>query len=371
MKTILLSTVTILILGVSSIYSQGFWEPQTNITGYIATEFNYFDELQDYRTNYGSAVSEAGILITYQPTERFTMKSVFVYRPDFTFDQMLNEAFGQYSLSQKVNIKVGRFLLPVSPMNTYYYAPVNTSATLPVLITNNEFFPLNIDGVSVNGSIGNEFRVSYDLFGGGYRNTTWLKTGAVGFFGDESAYFKKQIGSEFTVDQSYQNTYNVAFGGSVAFSYNNFVTLGFSAFKPIDETVPLGVNLPENALFPGSPATYIIQEFTFEKIAYGVNLRLQHENTRFVAELWDSNLKADGGDVDLNGAFAELSHTINRFTPYVRYEQQQTDDVEFRRYTAGINYKPTFERALKLEYLFYDHEVKNINGVVATFIYSF
>ena len=91
---------------------------------------------------------------------------------------MLNEANIQYKVGEKAGIKVGRFLTPLSPMNTYYYAPVNSSATLPVLVSNHEFFPLNMDAVSYNGNIGENFKISYELFAGGYRNTTWMKTGA-------------------------------------------------------------------------------------------------------------------------------------------------------------------------------------------------
>ena len=78
-----------------------------------------------------------------------------------------------------------------------------------------------------------------------------------------------------------------------------------------------------------------------------------------------------GGDVDLEGSFIEVSHRINKFTPYVRYEDQLTDDIEYSRFTAGINYKPSFERTLKLEYLMYDHTSGTVNGFVGTLIYSF
>lgn len=146
----------LLVFGVQAVQAQDYFEPQTNITGYISTEFNYFDNLENYRVTAGSAVSEAGMLVTYMPTSSLRLKTVFVYRPEFEFDQMLNEAFGELSMSKMVNFKVGRFLLPLSPMNTYYYAPVNTSATLPILITNHEFFPLNMDGVSINGAFGDD-----------------------------------------------------------------------------------------------------------------------------------------------------------------------------------------------------------------------
>ena len=78
-----------------------------------------------------------------------------------------------------------------------------------------------------------------------------------------------------------------------------------------------------------------------------------------------------GGDVALKGSFVELSHRLNKFTPYLRYEDQLTIDVEYTRYTIGVNYKPSFTQTVKLEYLLYDHESGQVNGLVGTLIYSF
>lgn len=370
-KIAIITTVLVLVVGLENAFTQSSWEPITNITGYISTEFNYFDDLEGYDINYTAAVSEAGLLVSYQPTSNFSIKSVFVYRPNFEFDQMLNEAFGELTVSPEARFKVGRFLLPLSPTNTYYYSPVNTSGTLPLLVTNHEFFPLTIDGVSFNGAVGSDFKVKYDVFAGGYRNSTWLKTGAVRFFGDEVNYFKSQIGSIYTVDPSYNNTYNTGFGGRIGASYKTYLDVGLSAFKPNNEQVPIGISFPEGALGPGSPATYVIQYNKFEKFSYGLNLKLQYENTKLVGEYWIADLKSNGSDVDLEGSFVELSQRFNLVTPYVRYEDQVTDDIDYRRFTAGVNYKPSFTRTLKLEYIRYDHESGDINGVVASLIYSF
>src|SRR6056297_545498 len=175
-KIPIITLLLFFVLSTQLVLAQNYWEPITNFTGYVSTEFNYFDELEEYDVNYGAAVSEAGILMTYQPASTFTIKGVFVYRPGYDFDKMLNEAYGEYSFSSELNFKIGRFLTSLSPMNTYYYAPVNTSATLPIIITNNENFPLNIDGASVNGSFGNDFKLNYDAFAGGYTNSTWKRT---------------------------------------------------------------------------------------------------------------------------------------------------------------------------------------------------
>ena len=62
---------------------------------------------------------------------------------------------------------------------------------------------------------------------------------------------------------------------------------------------------------------------------------------------------------------------INKVTPYARFEAQTTNDIDFNRYTVGMTYKPMFETTFKLEYLHYEHDVQNIDGIVLAFIYSF
>lgn len=353
----------VLCVGAQMAFSQSSWEPQTDITGYISTEVNYFDELEGYELKYSAAVSEAGFLISYQPKSNFRIKGVFVYRPGFQFDQMLNEAFGELTLSEEAKFQVGRFLLPLSPSNTFYYAPVNSSATLPILVTNHEFYPVTIDGASFNGYLGTDFKMNYNLFAGGYKNSTWLRTGAVRFFGDEVNYLKRLIGSPATIDPSYNKTYNFGFGGRLGFSYKSYIDIGFSTFKPNDEQVPVQATV--------APGQTITVERTFEKFSYGLNVKLQYRNTKLVGEYWTSDLKSDGSEVDLEGSFVELSHRFNKVTPYVRYEDQLTDDIDYQRYTAGINYKPSFTKTFKLEYLRYEHTSDDINGIVAALIYSF
>jgi len=388
LKILILTAFLVLVMGLENSYSQTYWEPTTNITGYISTEFNYFDELNGFETNYGASVSEAGILVTYQPTSNFTIKSVFVYRPGYDFDLMLNEAFGELKTSDFLKFKVGRFLTPLSPMNTYYYAPVNTSATLPIIITNNENFPLNIDGISINGSIGQSFKIKYDLFSGGYTNSTWKPSGAIGFLGQEVPYFKKQINSQFTIGESYNGSYNVGLGGKASIAYENYIEVGAGFFNPKKETMPIAITLPENALGAGSPAMNIVSPTGIKRPTWGYSAKLNYGNTNINAEYWTGDIQLDAiaydftgsgtattlqakSEVELEGRFVQLSHRIDKFTPYARYEFQHTSDAKYKRYSAGVNYKPSFTRTVKLEYLRYDHESGNINGLIASLIYSF
>ncbi len=355
-----IGSLLMLLSFVTGIMSQETWEPQKRITGYISTELDIFSELDGYDNNYGVALSEAGILASYQPKENLLFKAVFVYRPDFSFNQMLNEANVQYKVSDLVNFKVGRFLTPLSPMNTYYYAPVNTSATLPVAISNHEFFPLNMDAVSFVGHTNNDLKLSYEVFMGGYRNTVWMQTGAVGFFGDEVKYFQKKINSAYTIDESFDNTYNIACGGNVHLSYQDYVSVGVNVFKPKDENMAVYI-----------PALDVITNFKKEILTYGIDFKLALNNTRIVGEIWNADNTIHDKDIDLNGAFVEVSQEISKVTPYVRYEDQTTNDISFKRYTAGMMFKPTFETTFKLEYLKYDHKVEDVDGLVLSLIYSF
>lgn len=364
--------ILFLIIGVSTAFSQSIWEPQTNITGYFSTEFNYFDDLEGYDYNYGAALSEAGLLINHKPTSNFTLKGVFVYRPDFKIDKMVNELSGEYKLTPYLNVKGGRFLQTLSPMNTYYYAPVNTSATLPIIVSNNEFFPLNINGVSLNGSTGNNFRFKYDVFAGSYSNDVLLATGGLGFFGTEMNYFNQLNG---TAAISLGDFTNMAVGGSVGFAYKNFIEVGFGAFNPRNEITNASFYAPEGYLYPESPAQSVEMELEIEKLTYGSNFKLQYNSTKLVGEIWTADMKLNmmgsSEDFDLNGYYAELSHNINKVTPYLRYEDQTVGDIDYTRFTGGINYKPTFETTFKLEYLQYNNDAGDINGLVGAFIFSF
>lgn len=388
MKISIITTLLVLGFGLKSTFAQDYWEPFTNLTGYISTEFNYLDNLEDYNINYGTSVAEAGILVTYQPSLNFSIKSVFVYRPGYDFDLMLNEAFGELKTSEAVKFKVGRFLTPLSPMNTYYYAPVKTSATLPIIITNNENFPLNIDGVSINGSVGDNFKIKYDLFGGGYINSTWKRSGAIGFLGQEVPYYKNQINSQFTIGESYNGSYNIGVGGKVSVAYQDYLEVGAGFFSPKKETMPIEIRLPANALGAGSPAMNITSPTGIKRPTWGYNAKLKYGNTEVNAEYWTGNIQLDAitydftgsgtptilsaaDEVELEGRFIQLSQRINRFIPYIRYEFQHTSDAKYKRYSAGLNFKPSFTRTVKLEYMRYDHESGNINGVVASLIYSF
>jgi hypothetical protein len=360
------------------------WEPQKTITGYIALEGDYFKDLQYYSREYGMSVSEAGMLASYQPVKNLTLKTVFVYRPDLSIDQMLNEANAEYKINNWLNIKAGRFLTPLSSTNTFYYAPVNVSATLPMITSFHETFPLNMDAVSFNGKIGETFRVGYDVFGGGYRNSLYLTSGALGFFGAENEYFQKVSNAAYsTVNTSTTNS-TLSFGGGahIDFSYKDYGTIGFNVFKSAKESTT--INLGQGGFVPaGVNQTSSTTDTTIstQKLVLGTSLKFRIYTVQVEGEYWNNNVNTGKNKLTNEGAFVTVSNTFGKFTPYARFEylktpftrleDQTATSLKYNRYTAGLNFKPTFETTFKLEYLYYKYNSKDLGGLVATVIYSF
>ena len=344
------------------------WEAQTRITGYIATEANYFHDLKGYDRNYGVSLSEAGLLTSYQPTSNLIIKGVFVYRPDMSVDQMINEANAQWKATDFLNVKVGRFLTPLSPMNTYYYAPVNNSATLPMIISHHEFFPLNMDGLSLNGVVGENIKADYDVFAGGFRNTLWLKTGALGLFGSEDNYFGKYQNIPYSINTEGTNSTSGFGGGAhIGFSWSDYLTVGGNVLKTATQKIMADFYLPTGTMS---------MSLDMDRFIYGINFKAKYKTLQLLGEVWKSD-NIFTSDVTsrqyehVDGSFFELSNNFGKLIPYVRYEEHDAAEIIYERYTAGINYKPIFETTFKLEYMYYDHKSTELSGFVASAIYSF
>lgn len=381
----LLMSIPLILSAWNCFAQESEWEPQKNITGYISLEGDNFFNLKNYARDYGVSISEAGFLASYRPMEKLTFKSVFVYRPNYSIDQMVNEINAEYKIFDFLNLKAGRFLTPVSPMNTYYYAPVNNSATLPMVITSHEFFPLNVDAISLNGKYGETLKIDYEVIGGGFRNSLWLNNGALGLFGTESTYFRKLNGDTMNIDDSSLNTtLQTAFGGHLGVAFRDYITLGFGTFQTSEAMNVAGTTIKA------------------KKRIYGANLKIKYSTLRLIAEYWQfkpvgvgdglapvgGTTPPAGGTLELGvakTAFAELSNTFGKIIPYVRYEiympmetnmgtspgagPVQSEDLY--RYTMGVNIKPGFETSIKLEYLYYQQGSNNLSGIVGTLTFSF
>ena len=343
------------------------WEPQKNITGYIAMQGEYFDGLKYTSREYGFAIPEAGLLASFKPIKRLTVNTVFVYRPTYEFEQMLNEVNGEYEFADLFKVKIGRFLTPLSPVNTYYYAPVNTSATLPMLITNHEFFPLNMDAICLSGKVGEDFKIDYNVFGGGFKNALWMKTGTLGFFGDEYNYFQKVIANDTSnaTNSGANAEHQIGGGAHLGISYRDNVNIGGGVFNSKEGM--------ESSLPMGDPFIYI------KKFSYGGHAMFKFANIKLAGEYWKTKVSMDFLGMKIEsywkGAFAELSYSIDKFTPYVRGEYHSVQNftpeaTEYYRYTGGINFKPLFETSFKLEYVYYKFKSEELGGLIGTAIFS-
>jgi hypothetical protein len=386
MKIFLRGLVCLILTG-NVVFAQEEWIPQKRVTGYIALQSEYFDGLVGFEQNYGISLNEVGLLLSYMPSSKLTFKSVIVYRPELSVDQIINEANFEYNSSEFMKIKVGRFLTPLSPMNTYYYAPVNNSITLPMIISHHEIFPLNVDGVSFNGVVGDEFKVDYNLFGGGFKNSLWSNTGVIGFLGVEQEYFEGFSDLYYSVNTELTNeSLNFCEGAHVGFSYRDVLSVGFNVFNSNEEsiTVDIAVEGPEDDPDdnrPTGPTILVPTDFTGKKFVYGLNFELNLANIKMLGEFWrnEVNLTNDLiGEMNRNvdGAFVELSRNFNKLTPYLRYEYNNSAETEYNRKTVGVNFKPMFETTFKLEYLRYDCNASedlsvDVNGIVGSVIYSF
>lgn len=371
----------ILFLGVGAYAQEEQWEPQKNITGYIATEGDYFFNIEGYDRNYGVSLSEAGLLVSYKPLNKLLIKSVVVYRPGFSINQILNEASGEWQFSQSFNLKLGRFLTPLSTMNTYYYAPVNSSVTLPMVISNHMSFPLNVEALSVNGKFGENFKLDYDLFIGGFKNSLSLTTGPLDFFGAEETYFKTNGDSTSTsgmqnnfreVSNPENENLNFCKGAHVGIGYQEYAQLGLNVFSGNEIMEVMG---DAGNGGPQNPQPQLTST-NMDRTSFGISLRFKYENLTLSSEYWMTEYRGKDStttlEYDSKGAFCELNYSMNKLTPYARFEYENTSNsIAFNRYSFGINYKPVFETTLKLEYMHYTDGSINLDGIVGSVIYSF
>ena len=68
-----------------------------------------------------------------------------------------------YTFNQKLQLGAGRFLTPLSPVNLYFYAPLNPSGVVPMLVSHHFLFPQSISGFQIAGlaDAGSNFKIGY------------------------------------------------------------------------------------------------------------------------------------------------------------------------------------------------------------------
>jgi hypothetical protein len=381
---LVLVTITI------NIYSQDVeWEPQKQVTGYIATQAEYIDNLKYSERNYGASVSEAGLLVNYMPLKGLSIKSVFVYRPLSTIDQIISELSAEREIlntnSGFLKLKIGRILTPLSPMNTNFYAPVNVGIALPLMVAHHELYPVNIDGISFNGETGDNLKFKYNVFGGGFRNSLLMSSGPLKFFGNEDSYLLKTNGKNSSFNLESLNS-KLSFGGGahLGVAYSDMVEVGLNYFTHVKGEVV--TQIPKYGQL-------LTDSLKIRRDVFGINLKLNLKGFQLNAEQWWCNvsvnnrvfapvpsslsfveLKSDTSAMS-SGGYYEIMYTAGKFTPYVKFESHNVNlfdflNLDYNRYTVGINFKPSYEATIKLEYVHYDYD-KPVDGALLSVIYSF
>ena len=133
------------------VISQVEWEAKAHFAGYINAVTEYCDN-PDFDNKFSSGISELGFLSNHKPFKNIELKGTLVYNQQtFFIDQILMEAYGIFHMDEMFKIGLGRFVTPLSPINLYFYEPLNTMSFSSVQFSQNQIFPQNITGIQLAG----------------------------------------------------------------------------------------------------------------------------------------------------------------------------------------------------------------------------
>lgn len=381
----------VFLLFLFSAYSQNEWKPQTHLTGYVNTVAEYTDLNNGFEPKkpIGIGLSQAAFLASYKPLEKLEIKGTFVYNHNIRdIQSLLVEAYGQYTFNDAFKVGAGKYLTPLSPVNQYFYAPINPSATLPMMVSHHIMFPQSISGFQLSGELGTTMKAGYNVTYGNYSDLSHPEQGIIGLEGRED------IASYIWTETLSANKPWVFLGGTGRI------------FANYDDKINFGLNY-----FDGRKSHYVYQELDLTtgqaltnfipatRNAFGVDLELKISNLRINAEYWSGNIKTTELNnetktrtltnkitTDYSAYYAEAIYEKGIFTPYVRYDYvnemfgslfiptaptppatgiglYKLLDALFptSAYTAGIGIRPVYEILLKLEYKYIDAKIKYNN----------
>jgi len=364
------------------------WKPQTHITGYVNTIAEYTD-LQnwvDAKQNFGIGLSEAAFLVSYKPLHKLEFKGTFVYAHKITeIQSLLVEAYGTYTISDKLKLSAGKYLTPLSPVNQYFYAPLNPSATLPMLVSHHFMLPQSISGFQISGEMGSDIKAGYNVTYGHYMSGAHMEQGIIGLQGRED--LAGYVLSNPIATKQYK------LGGSARIfgNYKDILNLGLNYFDGRQATLVI-----HEKVAAGSPFKYIPSS----KFSAGVDLELKVGGLKANAEYWyGENETTDLPENITNKYYAYYGEIIYDFgivSPYIRfdyvddakdtsYDPFPTNPVENHEYhtqafTAGLAVRPIYEILMKFEYRnvkidYLDNPLNiqydNYNHLIMSLVYSF
>lgn len=351
-------------------------EKKLFLTGYMAFNIENISGLPAFQTlknDFGANIAEASILSTYQACQNITLFSVMTYKPNFDLNKTIAELSANYSFSEAFNAKIGRFILPINPINLQYYAPMNIGISLPSFLTNHKLFPQNMNGIDISGKIfpSDNYKLQYHLIGGQYEKVDQSEEGVLGFMGREGIFMTKDIEEVQRKLANYDSTKLLdrpqyfATGANVSLDYSDMLTLGFGGFYSQEDRSIINKNNESYSTL-------------LDNFSYGFDLAFNYNNFVFKSTLWYGNEIPQKTDYFTEKNYyifsGEIYHTFfQQLTPYFKYERINGMAKEDRvRLISGINYRPNYEITVKFEYLRYMQSfVDDFNVYQIAFIYSF
>jgi len=331
-------------------FAQDEGESSTHFTGYVNAVGEYSDCIHQ-KKDYAFGLSEIGFLGTYKLNNKIEFKSTLVYT-HFTFDisQLFVEGYGQYKFNEAFKFSAGRFLTPLSPVNLYFYAPLNPSGVTPMLVSHHFLFPQSIDGFQLSGEIelSGSTKFGYNLSVGNYTYINHMESGILGIQAQEDTY--PTFGYYNTrIDPLY---YYLCGTGRAYFVFNNMLTLGANYFTGDAQQYQRDTVNDVDVYYPST------------KYTYGFDFHLNASNIKVNAEYWagkqgttSESDKILGKHIvsDYQAYYGEVIYDGDKFKPFVRYDFIKDVTVNgvglpTKTATVGLAFRPRFETLLKLEY---------------------
>ncbi len=388
----IVSIIIILVIGIKAFsQEEQEWKPQTLVTGYVNTvaEFTDAKKYVEAKGEKGIGVADAGVLISYKPLEKLELKTTLVYSHFIpNIQSLVVEAFGKYKVSDALIFGAGKFLTPLSPVNQYFYAPVNISGFLPLVVSHHEIIPQSVSGFQIAGEFFDNFKLGYTATYGNYLTVGHPLGGMLGLQGSEDI-----APHEYALNISGEERPYKYYLGGCARIYANWkdkIKLGINYFDGTRAQHPYVIAL--------SPTQRLIKFTESKKYSLGMDLQMELGKFKINGEIWETEHQSDDGvlDTDPRGCYAEIMMELGKFTPYFRYDYiedintryyAQYPDMEIfkittetRAFGGGLTYRPLYEIMLKMDYRYFMFDYndmynqpteKNYNHLMFSLIYSF
>ncbi|MGL1937028.1 MAG: hypothetical protein OCD01_18520 [Fibrobacterales bacterium] len=304
----------------------------------------------------------------------------------------LYRAWAEYSYSDNVNIRAGKFITPAGIWNVDHGSPVLTTIAQPKQTSFIPLFPESQTGLMLWGTqFAGDFDIAYNAYmttgrkdeGGNPRiqdENDPEKLGDFGYGGHAS--FSGEIEAEFSLGTSIYSG-AIRNRNTIAETYGISVT----ATTP-EEAAALPATLTAEALNGENTYYKDVETQSFRELVVGFDAKAQYKGATFQAELNSRTLSDDvtGDEIAFLGWYTMLGYKINlpaamTITPYGMYEVVGWDVGEgtiqayptnmlpiktFKTSTLGVKIGLLSNTSLKLEYMRIGFDIVNDPFVAAS-----